>query len=53
MDGVYAGFIIAWVLEVILNAVIFFTGKWKTKEIREIEAEEKQSYSRNANEIPV
>ena len=53
MDGVYAGFIIAWVLEVILNAVIFFTGKWKTKEIREIEAEEKHSYSRNANEIPV
>ena len=44
MDGVYAGFIIAWVLEVILCSAIFFSGKWKSKEIRELEAEEKQAH---------
>lgn len=44
MDGVYAGFIIAWVLEVILCAAIFFSGKWKSREIKELAVAEKKLF---------
>ena len=30
MDGVYAGFIIAWVLECLLSAIIFVSKKWQS-----------------------
>lgn len=33
MDGVYFGFIIAWVTELILSLVIYFSGRWKSKEL--------------------
>lgn len=32
MDGVYAGFIIAWVLECLLSIIIYVSKKWKSKE---------------------
>ena len=44
MDGVYAGFIIAWVLEVILCSAIFFSGKWKSREIKELAVAEKKLF---------
>ncbi len=44
MDGVYAGFIIAWVLEVILCSAIFFSGKWKSREIKELEVAERKLF---------
>jgi len=44
MDGVYAGFIIAWVLEVILCSAIFFSGKWKSREIIELEVAERKLF---------
>lgn len=33
MDGVYFGFIIAWVVELILSLSVYFSGKWKSKEL--------------------
>ena len=35
MDGVYLGWVISWIAECIFSIVIYFTGSWKTKEIKE------------------
>ena len=41
MDGIYIALILAWITEAVISAVIFFRGKWKTKEYIEKESIEK------------
>lgn len=37
MNGVYIGWVASWIIECLFSLVIYFTGLWKTKEIREAE----------------
>lgn len=37
MNGVYLGWAISWAVECIFSLTVYFTGSWKTKEIRQSE----------------